>query len=125
MNIAITLPECLWRNIVSGQKTIELRKNFPKLYELNWDVVFVILKGTQRVIGWFRVKKFEEITNVAQFSSNPAGGLCVSNVWVRKYLKDADKCYLWHIGDCCEFKKYWDYHMLLNMSAKPQSFVYV
>lgn len=125
MNIAITLPECLWSNIVSGKKTIELRKNYPKKFEEGIDSVFVILKGSRQVVGWFRVEWFEEITDVDRFSSHPAEGLCVSNVWVRKYLKDADKCYLWHIGDSCVFEMYKDYHMLFDLSAKPQSFVYI
>lgn len=125
MSIAITLPLYLWKNILSGEKTIELRKNFPKKFDVNADVVFVIIKGTHRVAGCFRVREFEEVTNTFRMLINPPKGIFVSERWIRKYLQNSDICYLWHIKEIYAFEAYKTANDYLNLKTNPQSFVYV
>lgn len=125
MSIAITLPEHLWKCIVSGQKTIELRKNFPKSFDFDYDMVYVILKGTKKVVGWFSVSEFEKVTDVYRLISFPPGTICVPPAWVRQYLQNADKCYLWHIKEVHVFDDYKDTFLFLNIKSNPQSFVYL
>lgn len=125
MSIAITLPAHLWECMISGKKSIELRKNFPTKFDLNEDVVFVIIKGTHQVAGWFRVRDFEKVTDVSQISSNPPEEICVSPIWVRTYLRSADKCYLWHIKEIHMFDDCKDSNFYLNLRSNPQSFIYV
>ena len=125
MSIAITLPLNLWKNILSGEKTIELRKNFPKRFDMNDDVIFVVIKGTHRVAGWFRVREFEKVSNSFRMLLNPPAGIFVTERWIRKYLQNSDICYLWHIKEVHVFEGYKNSSVYLNLKSNPQSFVYV
>ena len=125
MSIAITLPLNLWKNILSGEKTIELRKNFPKKFDVNDDIIFVVIKSTHRVAGWFRVREFEEVTNSFRMFLNPPAGIFVTDRWLRKYLQNSGICYLWHIKEVHAFEGYKNASVYLNLKSNPQSFVYV
>lgn len=125
MSIVITLPEHLWKCIYSGQKTIELRKNFPRKFDFDYDVVYVILKGTQKCIGWFRVREFEKVTDINRIISHPPKNICVPHIWLKTYLHNADECYLWHIKEVHLFDEYKDSWLYFNLKSNPQSFVYV
>ena len=56
MDIVITLPKVLWLKIVSGEKLVEMRKWYlPSHFNRQTDCIYVVLKGTRRVAGFFKV----------------------------------------------------------------------
>lgn len=62
MDIIITLPKGLWTKIVTGDKRVEMRKwNLPKHFDVTLDKVYVVLKGTKRVVGCFEIKRVRYI----------------------------------------------------------------
>lgn len=69
MDIAITLPKHLWQLILAGKKTIELRKNFPTYFLTRTHKVFVCEKGSNKVLGYFYIKRFECISTKTLLTS--------------------------------------------------------
>lgn len=126
MDIAITLPQDLWKNIVSGEKSIELRKNFPKEFDVNTDRVYVMLKGTKLIAGYFKVICFERFNaeNGNAFDS-VLDEISVPKQWVVNYVGNKSYVYLWRIGDVFEFGKPINRDYYWKMQSNPQSFVYL
>lgn len=126
MDIAITLPQDLWKKIVSGEKSIELRKNFPKEFDVNTDRVYVFLKGTKHIAGYFRVTSFEAF-HVKGFSDLYPfiTHIAVPKQWIFGYWGYSPMVYLWHIGNVFEFGKPINRDYYWKMQSNPQSFVYL
>lgn len=106
MSIIITLPKDLWLKIVSGDKGFEMRKwGLPKHFNFEKDNVYVVLKGTRRIVGYFEVVKVESrvIKDVAW--DNFGKELGVSYDWFSKYWGDDDYrvMYFFEIGHCHDF----------------------
>lgn len=126
MDIAITLPETLWKKIVSGEKTIELRKNFPKEFDVNTDRVYVCLKGTEFVAGFFKVLTFAPMPAdcVCAYHDIPPK-IAVPIKWIDNYVKDSSWVNLWFIDDVVSFAGNGVYRSVYNLTKNPQSFVYL
>lgn len=126
MDIAITLPNSLWDKIVSGKKTIELRKNFPKFFDVDVDKVFVILKGTPQIVGFFYVRSFEWTYAKGLLDDKSILlKISVPRQWIANYIGDIHVVYLWHIREVYTFPRPLDRSIVWNMYTNPQSFVYV
>lgn len=126
MDIAITLPRSLWDKIVSGEKTIELRKNFPKMFHVNSDKIYVILKGTKQVAGYFQVSSFEYFyaESISDFKPILAK-ISVPRQWIVNYVGYSSVVYLWHIRYVHPFVKHIERRSIWNMKSNPQSYVYI
>lgn len=126
MDIVITLHQDLWKKIVSGEKSIELRKNFPKEFDVNTDRVYVILKGTKLIAGYFRVTCFEGFyaESISDFSPI-LDKISVPKQWIIGYVGYSSMVYLWHIGNVFEFGKPINRDYYWKMQSNPQSFVYL
>ena len=126
MDIAITLPLDLWKKIVSGEKSIELRKNFPKEFNVKTDRVYVILKGTRHIAGYFMVSSFEYIyaESILDFKRFRAE-ISVPITWIVNYVGFGSVVYLWHIRDVNEFAVPIDREYYWKMQTNPQSFIYI
>ena len=126
MDIAITLPQDLWKKIVSGEKSIELRKNFPKEFDVNTDRVYVILKGTKLIVGYWKVIHFEAFHAESICDFGPIlDKISVPRQWILNYVGNSSKVYLWHIGDVVQFGKPINREYYWKMQSNPQSFVYL
>lgn len=126
MDIAITLPLDLWKKIVSGEKSIELRKNFPKDFDVNTDRVYVIRKGTKLIAGYFRVISFEAVSaERIKYFGPILDKISVPRQWILKYVGYSSMVYLWHIGDVVQFSKPINRDYYWKMQSNPQSFVYL
>ena len=126
MDIAITLPLDLWKKIVAGEKTIELRKNFPKEFDVKTDRVYVILKGTTRIAGYFMVSSFEAFYAESINDLYPIlTKIAVPKQWVIRYIGYASMVYFWHIRSVVVYPKHVDRKYYWKMQTNPQSFVYI
>ena len=126
MNIAITLPKNLWDKIVSGKKTIELRKHFPQSFNKNNDYVFVILKGTNKVVGALKIEDFEpEINSFVLADKHIIKAICVDIDWIYQYIRHSTVVFLWKIHRTIVFSPARKREEDLGLSKNPQSFVYI
>ena len=126
MDIVITLPQGLWKKIVSGEKSIELRKNFPKEFNVKTDRVYVIWKGTKQVAGYFHVISFEYFFAESISDFGPIlDKISVPKQWIINYVGYSSIVYLWHIGDVVQFGSPVDRRYYWNMQNNPQSFFYL
>lgn len=97
MDIIITLPKDLWTKIVTGEKSVEMRKwNLPVHFDVTLDHIYVVLKGTRRVVGCFKVERvaynFVKRAAWEEFGDK----LGVSFEWFSKYWGDKterDMCF--------------------------------
>lgn len=126
MDIAITLPKSLWEKIVSGEKQIELRKNFPRDFNVNVDKVYVCLKGTEFIAGFFKVLSFAPMLAdcVCAYHDIPPK-IAVPIKWIDNYVKNSSWVYLWYIDDVVSFDGNGCYRSIFNLKKNPQSFVYL
>lgn len=126
MDIAITLPHEYWNLIVSGVKTIELRKNNPHLMNKSTDRVYVVIKGTTDVVGFFYFDSTTATTpNVVLNSEHILKQIAVPKSWIQGYLEGCSLVYLWGIGKVFVFDKPYSRDSYLNINSNPQSYVYL
>lgn len=124
MDIAITLPKKLWEKIVSGEKVCELRKECPRRFTMGSNVVYVILKGTKDVVGYFTILSMSPVRiNDAVRCKNL---ICADAGWIAKYLDYGNqKGYLWIVGDVNVFFPHSKNIVDLHLKSNPQSFCYI
>lgn len=124
MDIAITLPKELWEKVVSGEKAYELRRNFPSNFTIGADKVYVIQKGTAKVVGYFKVMAAHKVQiHDAVMHSRQIG---VEPEWIARYLDYGNKSgRLWNIGDATVFSPHELSLVDLHLKSNPQSFCYV
>ena len=133
--------------IASGKKTVEVRKNRPKLdvpfkvyiyytkkYDRSGDGYFQG-KYCGKVIGEFVCDETKEIRAdnlVALYFNNPSEKTCVNDLEMRQYA-NGKNLFLWHISDLViydkprelsEFSKYGFSHPVW-LKRPPQSWCYV
>lgn len=126
MDIAITLPRSLWDKIVSGEKTIELRKNTPQEFNEKTDRVYVCLKATERVVGFFTVLSFHPIAaNFVTSCKDIVKKIAVPEQWIDDYLKNSSWAVLWYIEEVVVFKGIGNHRSFYSIDKNPQSWVYL
>ena len=126
MDIAITLPLDLWKKIVSGEKSIELRKNFPKEFNVKTDRVYVILKGTTRIAGYFMVSSFEAFYAESINDLYPIlYKIAVPKQWIIGYIGYSSMVYFWHIRYVNPFVNLVDRRSVWHLKTNPQSYFYI
>jgi len=124
MDIAITLPKHLWDKIVSGEKKFECRKRVPFNFMRAYDKVYVILKGTKDVAGYFSIEEFRYMF-VEDVDQKLLDTLCIDRKWFDEYAKHYDELHFWKIRkNVHEFPVPKDRETFLNLAANPQSYVY-
>lgn len=126
MDIAITLPRSLWNKIVSGEKSIELRKVRPNLFNAWRDRVYVVTKGSNEVVGYFYIECFMATTlSCLMVSHRWLEQIAVSQEWVSTYIEGSKLIYLWFIGKCVSFNKSADRNFDMRLKNNPQCFTYI
>ena len=120
--IAITLPRKLIDKIISGEKKIELRKNYPAS-EGFIMTVFVVEKGTKNV----------PITIMVQYMGrrspmwiwrNHADELGITFGEFLRYAKDSKLLYPWYIYKVSRNSRTFSIDDL-DIKKAPQSYVYI
>lgn len=126
MDIAITLPKSLWDKIVSGEKKIELRKNRPSSYHIIRDRVYVVIKGSNIVVGYFIIADFVATSPACLMTSpNWLKQIAVSQDWISHYIEGATLVWLWYIGNVFQFKEPLSRPFTMKLKNNPQSYVYL
>lgn len=124
MNIVITLPRPLIDKIVSGEKTVEIRKSKPKNFNPEHDHVSVIEKGTKLAIAWFKISWFEfGSASLVYFLYGENIG--VPKKWLRDYvMNDSSKgVWVWHISES-GINSYPVCLTEFGLKCSPQSYAY-
>lgn len=124
-DIVITLPAKLWQKIVSGEKGVEVRKCLPKHIVPENSRVFVIEKGTTRVVGWFRYMGFAKSWYPDIMWEKYGDSIGVTRDWFMKYVEGKLPFYLWKIGEVHCYKYDYIDLRLLGVRKNPQCFAYV
>lgn len=121
MNVLITLPKHLIDSIISGEKTYEMRRVFPKFMKIGEDGFFAVEKGTSNVRCWCRIDSVYGTYIDTKNSSWFAARLCVNEDYVRKYA-DGKKVCLLKIGKVIELSDL--DRSSLFVEKNPQQFAY-
>lgn len=126
MDIAITLPKSLWDKIVSGEKSIELRKTRPYHFDIDFDRVYVVLKGSSDIVGYFNITEFVATTTSCLMTNhNWLRKIAVSQDWISNYVEGADFVRLWFIGKVVQFKVPLSRTFTMKLKNNPQSYIYL
>ena len=124
MNIIITLPQSLWERIVTGEKTIELRKTTPKNFNCATDKCYVILKGTHILAGWIYLDSIQTKPKTEPITEAITACITVPRIWIDYYLANSHKYSLWYIRTHVEYDDIDDAWELFNINTNPQSYIY-
>lgn len=125
MNIAITLPRYLIQRIISGEKTLEMRKSRPKanLFQVKEDGFFICEKGLNAVVCWCRIDEFIEIYPSPWTYLQYGKQIAISEQHFINYNSYSRKVFLWKIGKVIVYEKPLSNEDIL-IDRNPQSFVY-
>lgn len=124
MNIVITLPSNLIEAIIAGKKTAELRKVWPKLFNPDTDVVYVIKKGTKNIVAWFKIRSFVKTTMYYDAWKWYGRKLNIDYLWYADYITPNKPIVFWMIEKAGRFKKSIDREKSLHLNKNPQQFFY-
>lgn len=124
MNIVITLPSELAHLIYEESKKVEVRKNFPKLFDPLNDVVYVCEKGTNQVTGMFTLESHEEINDPGQVWAQYGANLGIDEEWWRSYTEKPQTLHLWHIKNAEQFPEQYPLMSVFGIEKAPQSYAY-
>lgn len=128
MNVAITLPHRLSQAIISGTKTIEVRKSYPRHCNAGKDGFFVIEKGTDNVVCWCRVSRYHKIYLFNKklrdlWFDSIGNDICISREEFHEYCGASNYMYLWYIDKTNVFSPTLHKGDLI-IDKNPQSYCY-
>ncbi len=89
MNIIITLTETTWLDMFYGKRTVLLRSQYPHKFDVTKDHIFVCVKTTGEVHGYFDVTL--------------AGKIKDHNLWYNRYWREVGMPWL-------DYKAYCELH---------------
>lgn len=124
MNIVITLPVNLIAEILEGRKQYEIRSKIPANFNLNRDVVYVVQKGTKKVVLYFTIVKFFTDLDLNKNARAIAKKAAVPTGWLKSYAKGKDKIHAWDIGCYCKLTDSSQVYQQIDIKSNPQSFIY-
>ena len=125
MDIVITLPKNLIDKILSGEKTVEVRTHKPIMFGLYRDIVYVVQKGTRRVVMNFTVEDFLDVDRAGLLFIYNEGNIGVDLNWLMKYAANKKKFSVWCIG-CVSSLECMNLTLDdLHVKVAPQSYAYV
>ena len=124
MNIVITLPADLIAAILDKKKCFEVRSKLPRNFDPQKDVVFVAMKGFQKVPLYFTIFKFYTYTKHSDCNDYIAQRAAVPTQWIANYMEGKDCIHAWVIGYVCELAYPTSVWHQLQIKHNPQSFIY-
>lgn len=123
MNIVITLPPYLVKKILSGEKKIEFRKNYPRNFNPTEDAIFMLEKGTRHIVGFFTISKFICKFNPLEIWEEYKEQLGVKKIWFQMYAPTYRPYWIWQIDKTFKFDKPID-RAFFDIEKNPQSYSY-
>lgn len=125
MDIVITLPVELCAEILEGRKTVEVRKNYPKKFNCLKDRVYVIMKGTNKIVLSFTVSAFERYDSPLMLWHEYCYKIRVPYAWFKQYATGTNALYVWKIETVSAYSPHPLAKNYLGITHNPQSFIYV
>ncbi len=123
MKVLITLPKHLIDAFIDGRKTIEIRKNLPKLLIPGFDGFFAVEKGTQNVRCYCHVDAILPTVSYNGLYQRLRKYIFVDYEYFSKYAPDGTPLYLWYTDYVIALKKVTIAD--LGVKKNPQQYVYV
>lgn len=124
MNVVITLPVNLIAEILEGRKVFEIRSKIPQNFDKKRDVVYVVQKGTKKVILYFTIIDFNSYSDLRGMAGYVAKKAAVLTGWLKTYAEGKEKIHAWVIGCYCKLTDSSEVYQQLGITSNPQSFVY-
>lgn len=124
MNIVITLPINLIAEILEGRKLFEIRSKIPANFNINRNVVYVVQKGTRKVVLYFTIAKFITDLDLKQNAQYIAKNAAVPIGWLKTYAESKDRIHAWVIGCYYKVTNCTEIYQLLGIKSNPQSYIY-
>lgn len=124
MNIIITLPIELVCEIANGHKQVEIRKNMPCHFNNENDVVWVKVKGSDKVAMAFEISNFEKGVDLNAVWKRYQGIIGVHYASWQKYVRKTDVVYIWHIKRVHIFMPHLYFSKTFPGKKAPQSYIY-
>lgn len=124
MDVVITLPKKLITAIVSGAKTIEFRKSYPKEFDCRKDCVYIIENGTRNVVAYFLVSDFQFEYDIVEIWRNYSIQIGVPFFKFMAYAPRCRSYYLWRIRKAAYLYTPLDRKLSFGLTANPKGFVY-
>lgn len=124
MNIVITLPVNLIAEILEGRKKFEIRSRIPLKFDNYKDVVYVVQKGTKKVVLYFTIAEIFGYYNLNSYADFVASKAAIPTGWLKSYVAGKEKIYAWVIGCFCKLANGEVVYNQLNITSNPQSFIY-
>lgn len=124
MNVVITLPVNLIAEILEGRKVYEIRSKIPSYFNIKRDVVYVVQKGTQKVVLYFTIAKFITDLDLNKNARAIAKKAAILTGWLKRYAEGKDKIQAWEIGCYCKLTDCAEVYQKLGIKTNPQSFIY-
>lgn len=124
MNIVITLPVNLIAEILEGRKMYEIRTKIPTNFNINRDVVYVVQKGTKKVVLYFTIVKFITGLDLNKNARYIAKKAAVLTGWLKNYAENKSMILAWEIGCYCKLTDCSAVYKQLGIKTNPQSYIY-
>lgn len=124
MNVVITLKKKLITAIVSGSKTIELRKSYPREFDCRRDYVIIIEKGTSNAVAWFQVSDFQYESNPIHIWNYYSIQIGMPFLWYLAYAPRVRAYYLWRIRNAGYLYTPICRDRVLGLSKNPINYTY-
>lgn len=124
MNIVITLPVNLIAEILEGRKKFEIRTKIPANFNIYRDVVYVVQKGTHKVILYFTIVKFITGLDLNKNARYIAKKAAVLTGWLKAYAENKSIILAWEIGCYCKLTDCSEVYKQLGIKTNPQSYIY-
>lgn len=74
-DVVISLIPKYWKRMMSGEKRLEIRTYVPQRLKVG-NKVFICLKGTGKVVGFFRLGEVFEFENIIELMSSDVCRYC-------------------------------------------------
>lgn len=124
MNIVITLPRVLIEAIISGSKSVEIRHSIPQKFNINYDVILVVEKGSHNIPILFSIKQFKVYGDTSIAYRHYTKDAAVPQEWLADYCLKAKIVCVWEIGRVCLLKYPNNAASSIGLKNNPQAFVY-
>ena len=90
-----------------------------------YDKVWVVIKGTNKVAGFFKIDVFQTCINIQEIEKNYLDKICIDKAWFNHYSRHEDVLQLWQINSVVyELTIPQNRQEFLGLLQNPQSYAY-